>query len=184
VGVVGIYYGGEKQREKVHDTYGQTIAEICDPPVGGIASLANLPGHPNKPKILLLETDDTLMHQWHEDLPDEMRATSRETLDIVVCMKDSSETIETCDYRDDKKTSTVIFTIKRIQKNLELVLLNADSGLRIAELTVEGGIPDKCPDSTSNRKTVPLSIRARMLPSVIFSLSYSKFGTVHRNKHN
>lgn len=155
IAIIG-YILVERERGAVEDAYGKEIAEMCNPPAGGSPDLANMPETAGPYKALVLEAGDTMRYEWHDDLDSDFRAKDRESVGLVVCVTERDEVIESCDYtpEDSEDDKDVAFTIDRVQKYTDLVVLNPANGLRVAELSARGAEPKACPDtarSSSNK---------------------------------
>ncbi len=159
VGIVAVVliggYLNNKERDAVKKAYGSDVAKMCDPAAGGTADSANLPAGARPFLIVVLEEGDSMRHDWHKDLASQYKAGNKDELDVVVCVKERTEKLEACEYTTsgDTKNGKVDFTVDRKQRFADLVLLNASTGLRIAELTVDGEIPGPCPSQA--RSTTP-----------------------------
>ncbi len=141
----------EQEKKEVRDNYGNDVAKMCDTPGGGAADLANLSGGEDGYRFLILD-DDGLYHDWHDKLPNEMRAADGDELDVVICFEESSDVLESCEYYVGDDESDTAFTVERVRYETTMILLNAETGARIAETTIIGGMPDKCPDETRGRE--------------------------------
>lgn len=159
VGIVAlVLIGGyllDKERDAVKKAYGSEVAKMCDPAGGGAADSANMPSGERPLQLLVLDDGDSTRHDWHKDLPSQYKADDQDELDVVVCVKERTETLEKCPYTtsDDTKKGDVAFTVDRKQHFADLVLLNGQTGRRISELTVEGELPGPCPSQA--RSTTP-----------------------------
>lgn len=150
VAVAAVIYSTEQEKKEIRDKFGDEIAKLCDEPAGGAPELANFVNGDAEVRFLVL-TNEGMYDDWHDKLPAEMRAGDKESLDVVVCKVASTKQIESCPYTDPDDESKVMFTINRVQPVLDLVLLSP-SGARIAETTILGGMPDKCPDEARGSK--------------------------------
>ena len=138
----------EKERGDVKEAYGENVADMCDPPAGGQARFSLRPE--GDLKAAVLEVDDSLWHEWHEDLPDNLRADDRDSLGVVICVEEGKEVIERCPYQIQGEDGD--FTVIREQTYAELIYLNAETGERFLESRVTGGEPDECPDTFRARE--------------------------------
>lgn len=152
--IVAAFILAEQERKAVVDNYGETVAEMCNPPAGGAASNANLPtGTAGAAlKAVALINDDNRRHAFHEDMPEDLRADDQAELQVVICVAEREIEVENCEYVTDQADQTADFNILRIQKVNDLILLNATTGQRIDELTVEGAMPEECKDSETGTK--------------------------------
>jgi hypothetical protein len=150
VTVAVVAYSIEQEKKEIRDKYGSDVAKFCEEPGGGAADVANFSNADAEIRFLVLAGDGTY-DDWHDKLPTDVRATGKENLDVVVCKVKSEKQIESCPYTDVNDENKVLFTINRVQPVLDVVLLSP-AGTRIAERTLLGGIPDKCPDEARGSK--------------------------------
>ncbi len=127
----------------VRSRYGAELAGMCDPPTGGEASRDNFPFEADGVKFLILDEGLQMRDLWQGDLPDDWKAETADEVDIVMCFDDAWVARTACPLADGGSR-------EREQHVVELVLLNADNGRRIADVTFEGSLPG-CPqdDDTS-----------------------------------
>lgn len=131
------------------DQFGETIVAMCDPIRGGEANLANLPADATYPlQIVVFRESQRFTGSFHSDLRDEWRAETGEDVDVVVCIGDTQRRlVEECAYGDANDSPEDAAVIERFQRYNEVVLFNPQTSTRIATLTVDGAMPDECPDS-------------------------------------
>ena len=144
VATVSVYL----ENKEIKGSFGETIAEMCHPPAGGQASKDNLPEAGAAPlKTVVFPNGLPQYHAWHTELPDDLRASGKDDVQIVVCIEElEPKIVEKCEYRETDKEDT-LFTIARQQPVSEAVVLNAQTGKRIAELRLRGGMPNECPEN-------------------------------------
>ena len=126
----------------VKDAYGERLAGLCDPVSGGEASLANVPEGTPPFAVLILEGGDKVRHDWHDGQPFGWVAEDEASTQLVACVTDIEMVVETCEVRDDDR----IRDVDRNQMSAEVVLLNAETGRRIAATTLQGPEPPVCPE--------------------------------------
>ncbi|MDQ7027782.1 MAG: hypothetical protein Q9P44_19750 [Anaerolineae bacterium] len=157
--------------------YGDDIASLCQPPPVGLDSLENMPQGETPYRILLLDAGSKRRHDWFAQLPSTWRAEDEEAVALVGCVEEERETIETCTYeRASARSSTYTVRIERQQFTTTLILLNVDSGRRIASHVVDGASPRECPaddESVTGSSTIvgekaPLGDFASWLEPFIF----------------
>jgi hypothetical protein len=137
----------------VKNKYGDRIANMCETTVFTDFSKNNLTSDRFPPRILIMG-DNGKRHEWHDDLPDVMRAEDRESTDIVACVmsKKHQQVMETCNY--ESYSSGKVFTVSRVQYYRNVYLVDAATGLPIATIVAWGAGPEYCPQTivTANRK--------------------------------
>lgn len=135
---------GQVSAFMVRQEYGERIATICTTPGGGATSMANAPKVPKPWRALVL--DGNKKHGSNGDLPDDAQADGPDAIDVVVCVSEKRKsTVEECKYRS-RKDGTISY-VDRKQYYHDLVVLNAETGLRIASLRVWGSAPNPCPQT-------------------------------------
>jgi hypothetical protein len=148
VGVILYFYN--KDSKRAEELYGKEIAEICNPPAGGDAAETNMPDDPRPLSVAVMDADSTFLHEWHDDLPSDFRAGNRDELRVVICVEMESQVVESCPYYTEDDSDKT-FMIERVRQDAHLILLNAESGQRISELTVQGESPNECPNTARGR---------------------------------
>jgi hypothetical protein len=134
-----------QERQALIDAYGEDVVAMCKAPGGGTSNRANVPASPRPWKVLLLTHGDEVKHEWHDDLGPDLRADDKEELAIVVCVHEQKErVVEEQPYALERGGGT--FVVQRVQYYVDIVLLNAETGRRIAEFPVQGNPPDPLPD--------------------------------------
>ena len=136
------------EERNVVSTYGDQIASLCDPVPAGTDSLDNAPQGDAPFQLLLLRAGTGQRHSWFEDVSEVWRAEAEADVDLVACVEEVKETIETCEYIRAASRGEGTFTIRleRVQNKTTITLLNPDSGRRIDQLELEGTLPDPCPE--------------------------------------
>ena len=145
VASIFVFVGYRVEVSAVTDAYGERLATICNPPAGGESSLQNLPEGGTPFGLLVLKMDDRVRHRFHDELPLDWKAEDQAAVDVVVCVEDGEQEIDRCEYEVEENSSRRIVEAARMQKTAHVVMLNAHSGLRIAEVTLEGAEPPVCP---------------------------------------
>jgi len=135
---LGVLFRHEIQRFLLYQEYGKEIASLCTAPVSGQATNAVLP--PKPWHALVIEGDK--QHLWHNRLPDEVRATGRDSVDAVICLSPTrSAVVEECAAR------TIVaeeHTIPRIQYYRDVTIFSAQTRQPIGTLRVYGAAPQDC----------------------------------------
>lgn len=167
-------YSIEQEKKEIRDKYGSEVADMCDEPGGGTADVANLPGTNGQFKFLVL-TDTGTYHEWHDKLPADLRAEDKETLSAVICLESHTTTVESCPYTDPKDETKTVFTIERVRPYLDMILLNPQTGARIAERTIQGGEPDACPDEAKGTKGSTVTKKGRAVAYNDFYTALTEF---------
>lgn len=143
LGVAGYFGIQEYQRWSFKRAYGEAVTTMCLPPGGGQANLNNAPFEDKPWRVVVMDEDRR--HSWHKDLPAEARAEDRAALDLVVCVLEKhKQVVGDCPYLSTGGTQ---FNIRRVQAYQDLVVLNVESGRRVADLRVWGAAPGPCPDT-------------------------------------
>jgi hypothetical protein len=125
----------------VRQEYGERIATLCTTPGGGTTSLANAPKKAKPWRALVL--DDNKKHKWMGKLPDDAQADGKDKIDVVVCVSDKGKsTIESCTFQS--VSDGHLFQVRRVQYYYDMVVLNAQTGQRIADLRAWGSAPSTC----------------------------------------
>ena len=146
--VVIVVVRQQQEQQKFINTFGEDVANMCNPPEGGAASDRNWPRIPgSQMQILLLEQGATQKHGWHDDLPDDLRADSLEEVDLVICMGEEGEIVlETCEYtQTGDPRQPVLFRVQLVRPTVNIIILNRQTGQRIVEIPVGGSTPPQCP---------------------------------------
>jgi hypothetical protein len=162
-------YSIEQEKKEIREKYGSDVAKLCDEPGGGNAAITNLTSTGQPLKFLVLTADGTY-HEWHDKLPGDWRAEDSDSLSAVVCLESHSTMVETCPYTDPKDETKTVFTMNRVRPTMDMILLNPQTGARIAELTIQGGEPDACPDEAKGTKGKTVEKKGR-------DVSYNDFYT-------
>jgi hypothetical protein len=150
--IIGFIVGTITRQQElgaVRDAYGERLAGLCDPVSGGEASLNNVPDGERPLGVLILEADDKIRHDWHDGQPLGWVAEDESSTQMVACVMDIETLVETCENPDDDR----IRDVDRNQMSAEVILLNAETGRRIAETTLQGPEPPICPEDYETVRT-------------------------------
>ena len=148
-GVIIFTLWRQQQRQQLVDAFGEDLLNLCNPPGGGLTNPANWPHKPGHAmKLLLLEQGTSNLHEWHDELPDDLRADERDQVDLVVCMGGTGEEIlRTCEYYwTDTGFEPLLFTVELARPVMHLTIINGQTQLRIVEKPLGGYAPTECPD--------------------------------------
>lgn len=85
-------------------------------------------------------------HPMQDEVSAPFAASSRNDLNLLVCIEDDVDIIEICEYYDEEHPGITKFTISRLQHTMRVVLLDPATDSYVGEFTVVGGWPDECPD--------------------------------------
>lgn len=117
------------------ETYSLCSASIDDPQ----RNYRRMPVRGNR-RVAVFESD--AKSEWHDAVPDEFRAETREELTIVACVSDEfSVNLERCPYEAN-------IYIDRYARSRLVTLYNAESGELITWFDVHGSPPTACEDIT------------------------------------
>lgn len=144
------------EESNVVSTYGEQLANSCNPMPVGADSLDNMPQDEAKPLgLLILIAGTRQRHAWFHDVPALWRAETQDAVDLIACVEEEKETLETCEYEREGSRGNDYYTIEieRIQYSTTVVTVNPVTGRRISSLTLEGAEPDACPPDTSDITT-------------------------------
>ena len=132
----------------VNNIYGETIAQSCQPVPIGEASIAHVPDSPEPRQIVLLIADAQRRHAWHTQLQPQWQAEDEAEAVLVGCVETESTVLETCQYAraSTRGDGNYTISIDRRQFETSLTIINPITGRRIASDTVQGSIPDDCPE--------------------------------------
>ena len=143
------------EESEVVSTYGEAIANLCNPMPSGTDSIDNAPQGEAPLGLLILIADTRQRHAWFQDVPALWRAESQEEVELVTCIKEEKTTLETCLYSRNSARGDESYTVKidRIQYSATLVAINPTTGRRITSLTLTGTEPPPCPPDTPEVKS-------------------------------
>ncbi len=141
--VAGIFNAVETNN--LRTAYGDQLAEMCDPVLGGTADAANFPQTDGPAGLLVLRTDSTNRHAWHSDMPADQEASNADEVDVVVCVDEDWTELEECTYTQSSPDGDFTADTTRRQHTVSIILLNAATGDRITETELVGGMPAECP---------------------------------------
>jgi hypothetical protein len=127
------------------EAFGEEIVHMCDPIRGGAASNAHLPRGSYPLQAVVLKEGMPFVGSMHDDLNPQWQAANREEADIVICVRNTTQVVESCVYGDDNDAKEDLAFIEREQQVQEIFLFNPDTQGKIAEITLEGALPAECP---------------------------------------
>lgn len=139
------------EENAVVGTYGETLANLCNPMPVGSDSLDNAPQGEAPLRLLMLIANTRQRHAWFQDVPALWRAESEAEVELVACIQEEKTTLETCPYERDSARSDGSYTIRieRVQYSASVVAIHPATGRRIDSLTLTGAEPPPCPPDTS-----------------------------------
>jgi hypothetical protein len=150
---VGLYFVFQQEVASTRKAFGEDILQLCNPIRGGTADADNLPEDVSYPlQAVVIQEGMPFLGSLHDDLYPEWRAAKRGDVDIVICVRKTTRVIEECAYGDnnDDDDEDIAF-IEREQQLQEIFLFNPDTRDKIAEMTLEGELPEACPDQVRAR---------------------------------
>lgn len=123
------------------------VADLCAG-IGRTASIDHRPAAPRPYRVAVVDHDGD-QHEWHNRLPDLVRADAPDAIDALACVTEDREMIvEDCPYypysfagTDESET---VFSVQRIAIYNDVFLLNPASGEVFAVLRVWGTAPEAC----------------------------------------
>lgn len=135
-------YLKQQARDQTAAAFGAELAAACSEVPSGRGDNDNAPE--GDARVLVLVGGDSRWHEWHSQVPEAARATSAEDTSVVICVEQTDEMVEQCDYQGGS-------TYTRYQREVTLVFLNAETGEIIERETLEGSEPGECPDTITTR---------------------------------
>lgn len=115
---------------------------------------------------IFLIDQDGIEHTWTYWIPEEMLAKKIETLELVACVKETLETIQTCPYYGG--------SIQRKRYKIAIDLWEAYSGRRIASENVKGENPRACQSKESMFSSTLMGTRVEFEQVLPFLEQYSR----------
>lgn len=137
-GVIGVILQSQED-ERLRNTFGEQIINIC---VNNTSTTS--PSFQQMPRtaLKLLVLEGASESSWHDDVPDEMRAETREELNVLACVAAERDVfLERCPYEDN-------VYIDRYARGHTVTLYNPDSARPITSFEVHGSPPGRCEDYT------------------------------------
>jgi hypothetical protein len=166
IGIGGILLVFQQEVASTQEAFGEDILQICDPIRGGTADEDHMPEDRSYPlKAVVIQEGMSYVGRLHDDLNSEWQATSRDDVDIVICVRKTTRVIEECAYSDSDDEEDDIAFIEREQRVQQISLFNPNTRDKIAEMTIEGALPEECPDVLQARDG---STRTQTGPEVEF----------------
>jgi hypothetical protein len=132
-----VYFILQKQeRDRLINTFGEDIMTLCERPVtGDTGSFNNVP---RLEPLYFLVLEGSEKSDWHDDVPSNMQAETREQLNVVACIYDEREVaLEECYY-------TNLSTINRVGWGRYVTLYNPDTLQLMMRFDVHGAPPPSC----------------------------------------
>jgi|GEM_PF-2394092 len=138
------------EESAVVGTYGESLANLCNPMPVGSDSLDNAPQGEAPLGLLILIANTRQRHGWFQDVPALWRAETEAEVDLVACVEEEKTTLETCPYARDSARADEAYTIRidRVQYSASVVAVNPKTGRRISSLILTGAEPPPCPPDT------------------------------------
>jgi hypothetical protein len=168
VGFGGVFAIFQQEVAATREVFGEDILKICDPIRGGTASEGNLPGDHSYPlQVVVIQEGMPYVGSLHDNLNLEWQAANREEIDIVICVRYTSQIVESCAYGDADDEEEDMAFIEREQQLQEIFLFDPATRAKIAEITLEGALPEACPDQVRARDG---STRTQTGPEIEFSM--------------
>jgi hypothetical protein len=165
-GIGGIFALFQHEVAATQEAFGEDIPRICDPIRGGTASNSHLPRGSYPMQAVVLKEGMPFVGSMHDDLNPQWRAANREETDIVICVRNTTQVVESCAYGDENDAKDDLSFIEREQQVQEIFLFNPDTQGKIAEITLEGALPAECPYEMRARDGIT---RTQAGPEVEFS---------------
>jgi hypothetical protein len=141
--IVAGYFGyQEYSKWAFKQEFGEDIISLCQHPGTNIPNEFYGPDKPKPWRAVVVDGDKK--HEWHGELPSEARADKRAEVDVVVCASTKGrQIIEECPYigRGDGTQ----YVVRRYIRYQDFIVLNAQTGERVADLRVPGAQPKTCP---------------------------------------
>lgn len=165
-GFGGLYAVFQQEVASTQEAFGEDMLQICDPIRGGTASIENLPADSSYPlQAVVIREGMPYLGSMHDDLNPEWRAANSDETDIVICVRNTTQVIEECAYGDRNDEEDDLAFIEREQQVQEIFLFHPETRDKIAEITLEGELPEQCPDQMRARDG---STRTQTGPEVEF----------------
>ena len=112
------------------------LSGICGPESNGVEEAAFYIGEGPHP-VVLINKQEADKHEWNESLTMDWQPESISSTQLVGCIEEESELIETCDYE-------LGHVVKRYRRHLIIDLYEAHNGRKIGSHEFLGGVPDIC----------------------------------------
>jgi hypothetical protein len=134
----------QQEIAETETTYGQEIVMLCNPiRGGGEADDDLLLERENPRKAVVFVENQRYLGEWHHNLKPEWQADVKEEVDLVICLRDTSEMVERCAYGSGSSTSYV----ERIQRSKEIHIFDVETQALVVEMVLPGEDPTECPDT-------------------------------------
>ena len=112
------------------------LSGVCASDSNGIEEAAVYIGEGPHP-VVLLDNQEADKHEWNDSLPSDWQPEALSTTQLVGCIEDENELIETCNYEGGR-------LVKRYIRHLNIDLHEAHNGKKIGFHEFTGGVPDIC----------------------------------------
>jgi hypothetical protein len=134
----------QQEIAETETNYGQEIVMLCNPiRGGGEADEDLLVERKNPRKAVVFIENQRYLGEWHDNLKPEWQADTKAEVDVVVCLRDTTEMVERCAYGSGSSTSY----IERIQRWKEIHVFDVATQGLVAEMVLAGEDPAECPDT-------------------------------------
>jgi hypothetical protein len=127
--------GDMKSRSSSELDYG-FLSGVCALDSNGIEEAAVYIGEGPHP-VVLLDNQEADKHEWNDSLTSDWQPEAISTTQLVGCIEDENELIETCNYEGGR-------LVKRYIRHLNIDLHEAHNGKKIGFHEFIGGVPDIC----------------------------------------
>lgn len=142
IAICGVFYFiGNKAIEDTEEAYGENIVGMCNPIHTETIASDVILSETYPQQIVVFGEGSKTRHDWHDDLPGSWQAENRDETNLVVCVREKEDIIESCEYTSlDDADEETIGTLQRVQLSAELFVFTTDGDL-VNILEVNGDIP-------------------------------------------
>jgi hypothetical protein len=112
------------------------LSGVCGPYPNGVDEAAFYVGEGPHP-VVLIDKQEADKHEWNDNLTSAWQPESISTTQLVGCVEEENELIETCPY-------TGGHFVKRYRRHLIIDLHEVHNGKKIGTHEFLGGVPDSC----------------------------------------
>lgn len=112
------------------------LSGVCGSDSIGIEEAAVYIGEGPHP-VVLLDNQEADKHEWNDSLTSDWQPEAISTTQLVGCIEEENELIETCNYEGGR-------LVKRYIRHLNIDLHEAHNGKKIGDHEFIGGVPDTC----------------------------------------
>lgn len=137
----------QREVEKTEEAYGTDIVNMCNPIRTEIVNPDIHLDTASPLQLVVFKEDRVTKHTWHDDLPQTWQADNKDETDLVICVRETEEIIEECEYEfDDTADNSELAVLQRVQQQLKLYVFTVRGDL-VEIVTVSGGLPAECPET-------------------------------------